>query len=133
MVKKKNTFGKLERLKSKKIISAIFDRTSAVNRSFLIYPFKVVYNFTSSENTTTDFPQVLISVSKRKFKNATDRNLIKRRTKEAYRCNKVHFQGSISLALIYVANDIIDFLPIQKAIKNVLTRLEKETGDKTSN
>ncbi|MCF8323959.1 MAG: ribonuclease P protein component [Leadbetterella sp.] len=123
---KKHSFGKKERIKSKKVISALFDRTSPVNHSFLIYPYKVVYAKAEGE-TQVQLPQVLISVSKRKFKNATDRNTIKRRTKEAYRLNKLDFSGSISLAFIYVANEILEFLVLEKALKNVLARLEKET------
>jgi ribonuclease P protein component len=125
-VNKKHSFGKKERIKSKKVISALFDRTSPVNHSFLIYPYKVVYAIAEGE-TLEQLPQVLISVSKRKFKNATDRNTIKRRTKEAYRLNKLDFSGSISLAFIYVANDILEFFVLEKALKNVLARLEKET------
>jgi ribonuclease P protein component len=125
-VNKKHSFGKKERIKSKKVISALFDRTSPVNHSFLIYPYKVVYAKAEGE-TQVQLPQVLISVSKRKFKNATDRNTIKRRTKEAYRLNKLDFSGSISLAFIYVANEILEFLVLEKALKNVLARLEKET------
>jgi ribonuclease P protein component len=132
-VNKKNSFGKNERIKSKKVISALFDRSSAANRSFLIYPFKVIFSAKHTESTNNLLAEILISVSKKKFKNATDRNLIKRRTKEAYRTNKLAFDMPISVALIYVANEILDFGPIEKSIKNVLMRLEKETGNKTSN
>lgn len=132
-MKKKNSLGKTERIKSKKVISALFDRNSTANNSFLVYPFKVIYSFEGiNEAINEGLPQVLVSVSKRKFKNATDRNKIKRRTKEAYRTNKVIFSGNITLALIYVANEIIDFFVIEKAMKNLLARLEKETGNKAS-
>lgn len=132
-MKKKNSLGKTERIKSKKVISALFDRNSTANNSFLVYPFKVIYSFEEiNEAIKEGLPQVLVSVSKRKFKNATDRNKIKRRTKEAYRTNKVIFSGNITLALIYVANEIIDFFVIEKAMKNLLARLEKETGNKAS-
>ena len=132
-MKKKNSLGKTERIKSKKVISALFDRNSTANNSFLVYPFKVIYSFEkTSEDISEVLPQVLVSVSKRKFKNATDRNKIKRRAKEAYRTNKVIFSGNITLALIYVANEIIEFSIIEKAMKNLLARLEKETGNKAS-
>ncbi len=110
------------------MISALFDRTSASNHSFLIYPYKVIYSTAKTDiEVPVQLPQVLISVSKRKFKNATDRNTIKRRTKEAYRLNKVFYPQAMSLALVYVANEILDFIILEKAIKSVLGRLEKET------
>jgi ribonuclease P protein component len=131
-VSKENSFGKNERIKSKKTISALFDRNSPANCSFLVYPFKVIYHTSPPEDNLVIFPQVLISVSKRKFKNATDRNLVKRRTKEAYRKNKKAFDFNAFLAFIYVANDILDFSPIEKSMKTILARLEKETRDKAS-
>lgn len=132
-MKKKNSLCKTERIKSKKVISALFDRNSTANNSFLVYPFKVIYSFEVTDEAINEaLPQVLVSVSKRKFKNATDRNKIKRRTKEAYRTNKVVFSGKITLALIYVANEIIEFSIVEKAMKSLLVRLEKETGNKAS-
>jgi ribonuclease P protein component len=127
-VNKKNSFGKVERIKSKKVISALFDRNSPDNNSFLVYPFKVIFSSETIDPSASFLPQVLISVSKRKFKNATDRNKIKRLTKEAYRLNKLSLQSPVSLALIYVANDIMGFVPIEKAMKGVLVRLKKETS-----
>lgn len=57
---------------------------------------------------------------------------MKRRTKEAYRKNKKAFDFNAFLAFIYVANDILDFSPIEKSMKTILARLEKETRDKAS-
>ncbi|MCP9770338.1 ribonuclease P protein component [Lacihabitans sp. LS3-19] len=128
----KQSFGKNERIKSKKVISSLFDRNSAANSSFLIYPYKVIFSSVSVDLDKVLLPQVLISVSKKKFKNATDRNKIKRRTKEAYRQNKLLFGKNITLALIYVASEILDYRILEKSMKGVLARLEKETRHKAS-
>jgi len=75
----KQTFKKGERLSSEKSIATLF----AEGDSFFQYPFKVVYK---KEQSTYPFSvQLLISVSKRNFKKAVDRNKIKRLIREAYR------------------------------------------------
>ena len=128
----KESFGKNERIKSKKVISSLFDRNSVSNSSFLIYPYKVIFSSQKVENFPPKLPQVLISVSKKKFKNATDRNKIKRRSKEAYRTNKVLFDKNISMVLIYVAVEILEYKILENSIRGVLARIEKETVDKNS-
>ncbi len=76
-----NTFKKEERLCSVRLIQSLFHSGS----SFVVYPFRVVYRFEKRDIGTA---QVLISVSKRRFKLAVTRNSIKRRLREAYRLEK---------------------------------------------
>jgi len=76
------TFTKEERLCSRKSLDLLFKNGS----SFLLYPFRLSYLFVPGEHT---FPaQVVINVSKKRFKRAHDRNLIKRRIREVYRLHK---------------------------------------------
>ncbi len=75
----KFTFKKSERLSSKKDIQELFNNGS----SFYLYPFKVI----TLPADTSKLHQVLFSVPKRLFKRAVDRNLLKRRMREAYRLN----------------------------------------------
>ncbi|AIM36047.1 ribonuclease P protein component [Sphingobacterium sp. SG20118] len=83
----KNTFKKEERLCSVKLIDTLFHKGS----SFVCYPYRVVFyspkddNHLVLENTAS---QVIISVSKRRFKRAVDRNLMKRRMRECFRLQK---------------------------------------------
>jgi len=76
-------------------------------------------------------PQVLFSVSKKQFKKAVDRNLIRRRCRESYRLNK---EPLISLspesrpsyiAFLYLAKEITTYDVIEKAMAQSLKRLEK--------
>ena len=113
---------KNERLHSKKSIQELFDKGS----SFFLYPFKVLHLPIDSGEVETNV--VLFSVSKRKIKNAVDRNYVKRRIKEAYRLNKSLLSSPASasrkmIGLIYVSSELQDFQTIQKKIQKVLKRI----------
>jgi len=99
----KFTFRKEERLSREKLIQELFDKGS----SFYLFPFKVFV----MPNPDQAYPvhQVMISVSKRNFKRAADRNLLKRRIREAYRLNKVLLpaQNKLLIAYIYSVKDIL--------------------------
>ncbi|TDG35865.1 ribonuclease P protein component [Pedobacter changchengzhani] len=76
------SFKKEERLCSRKHLDLLFKSGS----SFLLYPFRISYLFVDA---TADFPvQVVINVPKKRYKRAVDRNLLKRRIREAYRLSK---------------------------------------------
>ena len=81
--KRKYTFPKEEHLCRKKLIEELFSKQSS---SFGVYPLRIVW--IKAATPTSAPPQVLISVSKRTFKRAVDRNRIKRLIREAYRLNK---------------------------------------------
>jgi len=124
----KQTFGKEERLCSKKKIERLF----AEGNNFLIYPFRVTCLFT--EEKQEEYPiHVLISVSKKKIKKAISRNLIKRRVREGYRQNKSGFYSFLqnkelncTFAIVYVASEIIEYSEIEQKIILILQRLETE-------
>lgn len=112
------TFGKSERLKGKIRIDNLYKE----GKSFMAFPFFVKY--ISSEETKNN--KVLVSVSKRRFKNATDRNLIKRRIKEAYRLNKNMLSTKSTLiALNYVAKTPLDIKVIEQKMVLMFKRLNQ--------
>lgn len=78
-----NTFHKLEKLSHKASIDAIFQKKG---KSIFKVPVLLAYYKT---DLITPFPcQVFVSVGKRKFKRAVDRNRIKRQITDIYRRNK---------------------------------------------
>ena len=109
------TFTKTERLCSKVLIEKLFKTGSAFHCS----PFKIVWLRVSESAAPV---QLVISVPKRLFKKAVDRNRIKRMTREAYRNNKTLFYDSlqdkkIHLMIIYTNKGLDEFKVIEEKIK----------------
>ena len=75
-------FPAAQRLKSKKVIEELFKKGSSV----YLYPFRLIYS--KNQAASPRYPQVLISVPKRNFKKAVDRNRLRRQIKESWRLNK---------------------------------------------
>lgn len=59
--------------------------TMSGSQSMVAFPIRAVYRVIDSPSP---YPQILISVPKRYFKHAVDRNRVKRQIREAYRCHK---------------------------------------------
>lgn len=110
-----HSFPKEERLHSKKLIAELFGKGS----SFNLYPLRFVSIKSAAPLTTP--PQVLVSVSKKYFKKAVDRNRIKRQLREIYRLNKhvLHTEAGYPvqlLAILYIGKEKSDFDLIQKKL-----------------
>ncbi|MCC9168341.1 ribonuclease P protein component [Pontibacter harenae] len=116
------TFSKEERLCSKRLIALLFSKGS----SFNLYPLRFVYH-TPQEEAFPAATQVILSVSKRHFKRAVDRNRLKRQMREAYRLNKHVLQANPAkaprlLAILYIGKEKKSFDSIQKKLISGLER-----------
>lgn len=122
----KKTFKKEERLCSKSAIDVLFHRGS----SFVLYPYRVIFLFTPA--TSFDV-KVILSVSKRRFKRAHDRNRLKRLMREAYRLQKstilypVILEKSLNLnfAIQYIAKEELEFKFLEDKMSKLLTKLRE--------
>ncbi len=122
------SFKKRERLTSSKSISLLFKE----GRSISSYPVRFIYDMEGEGGPV----KMAISVPKRLYKRAVDRNLLKRRIREAYRLNKADFAGRIgkmnlqvNVVIQYQHKKILDFHAIEagvvKGIEKVMKELEK--------
>lgn len=120
------TFKKAERLCSKTLINNLFAKG---NRVVTQFPFRVLWQ--SSANPQQEFPAlVMVSVSKRNFPNATDRNRIKRQLRELYRLNKHLLYTALKeqklqviLSINYQAKELLDHGQLKPAFDKMLKKL----------
>jgi len=120
------SYPKKEKLKGEKLIAQLFSEGKSVSA----YPLRMVYLKTEF-NEDTQF-KTGVSVSKRNFKHAVDRNRIKRLLREAYRLNKsVSFNNitaSYALMILYISKDETDFASVEKKMKQLLDAFAKKAS-----
>lgn len=128
------TFRKAERLCSKKSIETLFAGSS---RAISVYPLRAVYKERAETlpqkgaGGSGEAVRLLISVSKRHFRHAVDRNRTKRLIREAYRHHRQLLTNSladrhIDLALIWMSNSLSDYPTVESRIKVILQRIAEE-------
>ena len=120
-------FTKAERLSSKKEITALFNE----GKSFAISHIRVVYRFLPKQEERPN--AILVSVPKKYFKHAVDRNLLKRRIREAYRLNKELLQSMparVEFMLLYQKRRIATFAEIEEIVKKALERILAEPAQR---
>ncbi len=122
----KKTLNKTERLKSRKLIGYLFEK----GKRLYAHPLKMVYLINNNEETDS-LIKFAVTVPKKKFPLAVDRNLIKRRIREAYRNNKHELNKLISdqegrLQVSFMFIQASDYIEEYSAIeKNVIILLQK--------
>ncbi len=121
-----NSFTKAERLHGKKEINNLFDNGEKI----FSYPYRIFWHIVDVDNQQVPI-SIIISVSKRNFKRAVDRNLIKRYIRESYRTQKSLLQDSlenkkIQIALLYIEKEIKNFHFHEKAIKKMLLKVSED-------
>ncbi len=108
------------RVSGKKAVNLLFTEGEA----FFIFPFRVVRLQRSSDETP--FVRVLVSVPRRNFKKATERNLLKRRMRESWRKNRIQLDAKLvnmDIGLIFTSKKTETFQLIDNKIKLVIERL----------
>ncbi|MFD2529551.1 ribonuclease P protein component [Polaribacter marinaquae] len=124
----KNTLGKQERLKSKKLIEKLYSEGSSVKT----FPLRLIYVQTEH---TSDFPcQVGVSVAKRNFKLAVHRNRLKRLLRETYRLQKEIVYNNLDKPYVfmisYIGRDEIKYEELYLKMEKLLTLFVNKVKEK---
>ena len=113
-------YPKKERLKSKKLIGELFEK----GESITVYPIKLVYLQTLYDNGVV--LKAGVSVSKKQFKKAVERNHIKRLLRESFRKLKPQYFNNITtqyaFMFLYIGNTKPAFTEVNEKMKVLLDK-----------
>lgn len=123
----KFTLGKEERLKSKKLIERLYTEGESIKS----FPLRMV--FLQTEHTSAYPTQVGVSVPKRNFKKAVDRNRIKRLLREVYRKEKHMVYSEVDKPYVYMisylAKDEWKYVDLERKMKKLLTLFVEKVSE----
>ena len=122
---------KSERLTSQLIIEKLF---AGGNASMAAFPLRIVFMQMKKQGgeDVKDEPlvSILVSVPKKRFRHAVDRNRMKRLVREAYRLNKHILWDALegkdyrlALAFVCITDTLPSFYAVNKSMKKALTRI----------
>ncbi len=114
---------KEHKLKSRKAIDLLFTK----GKSFNNYPFRICWKIVDEKELKAGF-----TASSKNFKHATDRNRIKRLTREAYRLQKNNLQETIQkrnnglhIFFIYTGKEISKYEFVFEKMNALLKKILK--------
>ena len=117
------TLPKAERLRSRKLISLLFNDGSSI----VAHPIRMLW--VQAENADHSPLQFAVSVPKKKFKRAVDRNRLKRQMREAVRKNKMAVRELLdkknkpcAVMFVFTGNEKVEYKEIEDKIILVLQR-----------
>lgn len=122
------TLSKEERICSKKLINELF---TGNGRSMTAFPLRVVF---MKRTIVDDQPRaaMLVSVPKRYFKHAVDRNRVKRQVREAFRRHKSMItqnltddHKSVAMAFVWLTNEKYPSSEVENRMVRLLTRISE--------
>lgn len=122
------TLSKEERICSKKLINELF---TGNGRSMTAFPLRVVF---MKRTIVDDQPRaaMLVSVPKRYFKHAVDRNRVKRQVREAFRRNKSMItqnltddHDAVAMAFVWLTNEKYPSSEVENRMVRLLTRISE--------
>ena len=118
-VKMRNTLGKQERLKSKKLIEKLYTEGDSVKN----FPLRMMY--VQTVHTSEFLCQVGVSVAKRNYKLAVDRNRLKRLMRETYRLQKQIVYNNLDKPYVfmisYIGKEEIKYEDLHLKMEKLLT------------
>ncbi|MDO5969131.1 ribonuclease P protein component [Flavivirga aquimarina] len=120
------SYPKKEKLKSKKLIEQLFSEGQSVSA----FPLRLVYMPTSFDDDVV--AKTGVSVSKRNFKTAVDRNRIKRLLREVYRLNKAVYFNNITtqyaFMILYIGKDKPTMTQVESRMKLLFEKFSNKVS-----
>ena len=124
------TYSKNEKLKSKITIGLLFSEGKSVSK----YPLRLVYY--ADDSVDAQKIKMGVSVSKKHFKKAVDRNYFKRVLRETYRLNKHKLIESLdkpyAFMLFYQSKDRLSFEEINTKTIQLFEKFIAQTAKKNN-
>lgn len=121
------TFRKTERISSQIIIDKLF---GGGNTAMSVFPLRALFMVDESKEDDIVPVRIMISVPKKRFKHAVDRNRMKRQIREAYRLNKqvlwdkaTELNKVISIAFICITDELVASSKVHGSVKKILGRI----------
>ena len=120
------TFRKRERLVSLRLIDDLFGGGSS--RSVAAFPLRAIFKVRVREDHASAPVQLLISVPKKHFHHAVDRNHVKRQIREAWRLHKQLLVEAIApdkqllVAFVWQSNQHLATSAVEERIANLTCR-----------
>ena len=108
------TYPKKHKLKSKTSIDLLFSKGRSVSK----YPLRLVYAVANEQQMDGEMMKMGVSVSKKYFKHAVDRNYFKRILRETYRLNqhllREHLQEPYIFMFFYQTKERLTYQEIEQ-------------------
>ena len=123
------TFRKKERIVSHQLIETLFEKGDS--QTLAAYPLRAVFLQTERQQGHAPI-QILISVPKKRFKHAVDRNRVKRQVREAYRHHKqlisdiIPDDKELLIAFIWLSDSHCPSIEVEKRMVSLLQRIAKK-------
>ena len=128
-------FSKEERLCSRLLIEKLFNGDRS--KSVMSFPLRAIF-MTEDRDDSCVRAKILVSVPKKNFKHAVDRNRVKRQVREAYRKNKTILDSVLPekmlvIAFVWTDSKHRDSDEVERRVKGLLHRIVEKLSESPSN
>ncbi len=133
---KKFGLNKRQKLCGEISIDQLFSRSAQNTNAAIAFPLRGVWRTGSQRRDEFSDIKILISIPKKRLRRAVDRVTMRRRVREAFRLNQHSYptlhDRSIDLALVYIADKLLPYRDIERAINKLLFKIAQSLNESPS-